>query len=465
MKEESGDEPKTTPEETTQRLTLSERALFVKYWGPFDKGRFELLRHKLDVLKPAGKLDENDPETQEYIWQLFCDTRACNNYLLLLDKNDSCITRWFLHFRFQYPLIGFVVNYVAINYLKVRAVDARWNSMRSRHMDMALHALAQTVEHSDSIAEMATCLICIMFLLSERSATRSSTWRIHLRGALAILRRCDALHSTLMSLGLENMSMDTQYASQMYSFAKNWFVTAETIACLSAPNGGAITDIEESNAILSYTSYDIDAGFYYGGFNLMKGYSQSLTPVLVELIQLTFRARQDGGAALSGTCGIVQSMHTDEYLRTSGRKILVKLNEAEKERFDLTKISDHKLRASIRACHLSFCAALRIFVLAVLLDKHLYGSEIQENVQNIEEQLVATSSVHLIGLCIHWPVFIAALCSPPGSLRVVLMDELQLICSNGTYVARNTVERIHRAWACLDSGDVLSEEGYDCIVL
>lgn len=454
------------------RSRVSEVPSYVQYWMPFDRNRLQELNELLD---PYGKYPkknfhyhEDDKEVQEIIWLLFCHTKSCHNYVLVIDPENYCITKWFFHFCKTHPLIGYVVNSVTSNLLAERCGDYRWHQVRERCMDAALKALARTVQDSNSFTEMAICLLCIMFLFSERSAARSNVWRIHLKGALAILRKCDQLYSEFTSHNDINMSLDMKYALGMYAFGKNWFVAAETVACLSAPNGGAITERHELNQLLMYTNTDEENGIYIGGFNLKKGYSQSLTKIFIALSDMAIRVREEKGVKISGSAGILQSnlfRVEKELALILGHRLLEDVDQAEAEVFDLRKIQNHKLRACIRASHLCYCAALRIFIFAVLLDKSLYGPEIQVNVQAIEELLVTISCIELSGLCVHWPLFIGALCSPPGPQRSVFMGELKFICSMSAYVARNTVDRVEKAWKCIDLGELLNEDNYDCIVL
>lgn len=439
---------------------------YVVHWKPYSEKRLLELNLKLDPYGDVASGDlhyhESNSEVQELIWLLFCQTKACNNYILVIDPTNYCIIKWFLHFCNRYPLIGYMVNGVASNLLAVRCSDTRWHQIRERSMDLALQTLASVVQSGTSFTEMAICLLCIMFLFSERSAARSNAWRIHLKGALAISRKCDELFPLVAS----TLDTDLKYAMEIYAFSKNWFVTAETIACLSAPNGGAITSIEELKRLISYTCTDVDAGFYVGGFNLMKGYSQSLTPVVSALSEFALGVRQRKGIILSGSVGVLQSgLFKDEEASNLSMHLLSTIDFAEKEHFDLSSVPNRKLRACIRACHLCFCASLRIFILSVLLDKSIYGPEIQANVGMIEELLVTTSCIELSGLCVHWPVFIAAICSPPGPRRVVFMEELKSIRSKGTFVARNSIYRIEEAWSCIDSVKLPNEENFDCIVL
>lgn len=445
---------------------------FVKYWKDFDGKRLEDLTKKLDPLALDPKeyyyYDEHNQHVLEYIWLMFYLTRACNNYLLVTDPENYCIPKWLLHFCKTYPVIGYAITGVSSNLIAERCADLRWHKIRQRTMETGLKVLARTVQKGNSFPEMAICLLCVMFLFSERSAARSDAWRVHLKGALALVRKCDKLHWQLVSRTESDLSLDMRYALELYSFTKNWFVASETIACLSAPNGGAIVNRVELNQLLLYTNLDEQAGFVIGGFNLMKGYSQLLTPVFVTLSDIAFHLRMERGIKLSGSTGILQSgvFQNDKFhIAGVSDRLLTQINHAEAEIFDLHKILNHKLRACIRGCHLSFCAALRVFILVVLEDVPIYHPEVQKNVQKIEELLVPTSCIELSVLCVHWPIFIGALCSPPGSQRVVFLELLKTITNTGTYVARNSIDRIKRAWKCMDSGEILNEDGFDCIVL
>lgn len=444
---------------------------YVQFWEPYNRKRLEVLTKRLDPFgtEPKDNLlyHENNKEVQELIWLLFCQSKACNNYILVIDPENYCIIKWFLHFCRRYPLIGYMVNGVASNLLAVRCGDTRWHLIRERSMEAALQRLALVVQNGNSFTEMAICLLCIMFLFSERSAARSNAWRIHLKGALVILRKCDELYY-LMSNEKLQPDQDLKYALEIYAFSKNWFVTAEAIACLSAPNGGAITNTEELHRILQYSNTDVGAGFYVGGFNLMKGYSQSLSPVFIALSEFAISIRKKKGINLSGCAGILQSglfKEEEEQATRLGIRLLGVIDLVETENFDLASVANPKLRACIRACHLCYCASLRIFILSVLLDKPIYGPEIQAHVSMIEELLMTTSCIELSGLCVHWPVFIAAICSPLGPHRTVFMEELKSIRSKGTYVARNSIDRIEAAWRCIDSVELPNEDSFDCIVL
>lgn len=440
---------------------------YVEHWKPYNKSRFLELEKKLNSkgentygLHPH----ENDPDVLEYLFHAFSESKAVYNFVLVIDDFKNCICEWILFFSKKYSIIAQTINSITSNLLDVRSVDDRWYCILQRNMTVTLSNISKRIGECRSFPEMSCYMICIMFLFSERSASRLDAWRLHLKGAFAILEKCEALYSQI-SLSLDKLDIEMRYAVHMYSFTKNWFVASETIACLSAPKGGAIKDIFRSKKCLSYDVNREGDGYLVGGFNLMKGYSQKLTPVFVDIIEyiMTYKATQ--GISLSGSEGILHSVSVSDQQYTFGSRILELVAKVETEKFDFFEIHDYSKRATMKACNICFCCAVRIFTYSVILGKSIYGHEVQYHVQTIEEQLATIHDIAGLGLCIHWPLFVAALCAPVGGQRKTFISTIQDISNNGTYVARNTVERLQKCWSIIDSGGVIEEEDYDCITM
>lgn len=441
---------------------------YVKYWKPYNRERYQELFEKLDARgdkNMEGHFHEHDPLTQELLWYTLSESKCAYNYLLVKDDNENCVANWFLYFGKRYSIVPFTVNAVIGNLLDVKCSDDRWFCLLQRNMTATLSNLSQRVGECDSFSEMSCYLICVMFLCSERSAARLDAWRTHLRGAFAILTKCEGLY---IQKGLDNSDLtdtETRYAVEMYLWAKNWFISAETMACLSAPNGGSVDCINRLVKCLNFNECKENNGYIIGGFNLMKGYSQLLTPVFVELISFMFKFSSSEGVSLSGCEGILYDLPRNHERDLMGKRLIQKVTEIQSEQFNLLSVKDYKLRACMKACNRCFCFALKIFICSVLLGSPIYGTEIQHCVQGIEEELASIHIFKIFGLSIHWPLFIGALCAPPGQQRRTFLDAFKTIVENGTYVARNTIERVERFWNIIDRGDVIDEKDYDCIML
>lgn len=439
---------------------------YVQHWKPYNKERCDELQEKLDargIRKGNLHFHEYDAEVQEFIFHYFISTKAVYNFILVPDDEDNCISRWFLLFAPKYSIIGLVVNAITCNLLDIRCSDNRWLCIMQRNMSATLDNLSIRVGECNSFAEMSCYLMSIMFLFSERSATNLDIWRLHLRGAHAILEKCDTLYSYISNSG--ERDIQTENAIHMFCFAKNWFVSSETIACLSAPNGGAVKNISSLRKLLGYTGGSPEDGFLVGGFNLIKCYSQLLTPVFVEVILFIINFKSTTGILLTGSEGILQDLQYSEELTSLGENLLKKIQAVETQELDLLSIKDHVLRAYMKACNRAYCCALKIYIWSVFLGKSVYGIEVQRCVQTIEEQLVTMHEIMRFGLCIHWPLFIAALCAPPGNQRKVLMGALKSISNNGTFVAQNTVNRVHSYWDIIDKGGMIQEKDFDSITM
>lgn len=451
---------------------------FIRYWTLPDRVSYKEAQEALkerEVTAHTADFDENDSLVQRVIWGHFCLSRACQNLVLLDDEKNICIAQWLLHFGTRFPVIGYVVNAVAANLLAVCEADLRWHLIRYNCANAALRHLACLVEESLSFAEMTLCLLCIMFLFSERLATRLPSWRLHLKGALAILRKCDGLHESYeIPIGAAISNSDAKYAYQMYAYAKNWFGAAEAIACILAPNGGAVDTPEELRRMLTYSNRDPEAGFYIGGFNLVKGHSESLTPVLAQIAEIVMRVRITSGMNIGGAAGIIRernsafidaSVFGELTCAATASHLLAQLEVAEFEQFNLTSLNRPGLAECIEACHACFCAALRIFILTVLLDVPIHGPHVQRLVARIDSQLPKLQLIYISELCVHWPLFVAAICALPGPLRQSLMGALASVSSQGIHVTTNSMERIKGAWKCLDEALEFDESDWDCIAL
>lgn len=447
-------------------ITL-ESPKYVKYWAPYSQRRYLELAAKLDSVGATTKsahFHEYDPDVQEFIWLTFIKSKLVFNYLLTPSGEENCVSTWCATFGPMYPIVPLTINAITSNLLDIKCADDRWVCVLQRTMSSALTNISKRVGQCDSFPEMACYLLCIMFLTSERSATRGDSWRLHLKGAYAILESCDALYSEALK-SMDLLDPVTKQAVHVYSFAKNWFVSSETLACLSAPNGGAILDINRSRAQLSYSGFKEGDGYLIGGFNLMKGYSQLLTPIFVEIISYISNFKLIEGVSLSGSEGILHTLPHNAERVALGKRLLDDIKRVEQEHLNFLIIEDFRLRGFMRACNICFCCALRVYILSVFLGKSIYGDEVRHLVQIIEEQLLTTRRIQTFGLCIHWPLFIGALCAPAGAHRENFIHTLKTISDNGTYVARNTVERVERFWKIIDSGELIEEKDYDCITM
>lgn len=444
----------------------------VNYWIPFDQQRYLQLEEKFNG-KTASKTHyhENDPEVLEYLFHILTETTLAYNFVLAPDNCHNCVAEWFLYFSQKYSIVALTVNSISSLCLDVKRQGNRWGCILQRCMSATLKNISRRVGNCESFPEMVCYLICIMFLFSERSASRLNTWRLHLKGAFAIVEKCDSLFAELSQSG-ENMDYEVMMATKMYAWTKNWFVSSETTACLSAPNGGAIEDITLARKYLSYDLIIPGCGYKenprnndscLGGLNLLKGYSQSLTPVLVDIIEYIMKYKNTEGVSLSGSEGILHSVTVHESQLELGQYLLDRILQVENERFDFSTINDYNKRATMKACNICHCSALKIFIYSVILGKSIYGPDVQYYVQIIEEQLATINNIAIHGLCIHWPLFVAALCAPKGTQRNNLLSAIQTMSDNGTYVARNTAERLQRCWKVIEFGGVINEKDYDYI--
>lgn len=443
---------------------------FVEYWVPYNKQRYLNLEEKLNgQTTDEIHYHENDPEILEYLFHILTESKLLYNFVLAPDEDHICVSEWFLYFSKKYSIVGLTLNSITSNLLDVKRAGNRWACILQRSMSATLKNISRRVGSCDSFPEMVCYLICIMFLFSERSASRLDVWRLHLKGAFAIVEKCDYLYSEI-SHDIDNMDYELKIAAKMYSWTKNWFVASETVACLSAPKGGAIEDIALARRYLSYISVDgredrqtNDSNI--GGFNLSKGYSQNLTPVFADIIEYMMRYKSTEGVSLSGSEGILHSVTVVESQLKLSQRLLDSILKVEEENFDFSNVVDYKKRATMKACNICYCSALRIFIHSVMLGKSIYGPDVQYYVQTIEEQLATIENIGIYGLCIHWPLFLAALCAPVNVQRTNLLNAIQAIADNRIYVARNTVERLQKCWSVIDCGGVIEEEDYDCVTL
>lgn len=440
---------------------------YVHHWRPYDEHRHRYLERKLDSKGESTKgvhYHENNPEVLEFMLHTMSASKSIYNFLLVVNDYENCVAHWLYYFSTKYSIVGVTVNSVTSNLLDVMCLDDRWICILKRNMSATLTNISKRVGECESFPEMACYLMCIMFLCSERSASRLDAWRLHLKGAYAIVAKCDSLYDAIQSG--EGLGYEMKLAVDMYAWCKNWFVTSETIACLSAPKGGAIGDIHLTKTCLRYgLNTTGNNGFLIGGFNLMKGYSQELTDVFVDIIEYIMTYKINEEVSLSGSAGILHSGAVNDVEMTLGNQLLERVAQVAQQKYNFLHVKSYQQRAIMKACNVCFCCGIEIFVYSVMLGKSIYGAEVQYCVQTIEEQLATIQPIAMYGLCIHWPLFVAGLCAPIGETRTTLLNSIQTISNNGTYIARNTVERLEKCWGIIDCGGVIDEESYDCITM
>jgi hypothetical protein len=362
----------------------------------------------------------NESEMQQFLEFLFLKIKCGMNYPLGLDdRNPFWRSVMILTPRFDY--LKYALLTVSCNVMELHCRCSEWGPYRRKYMDACMQSLITKISSYETSDEISTLFATVMILYSDRSASSSNKWRLHLRGALELLRaRVPEVPGT----------------DDLFGVLRSWFSMAETLAWMSSPNGGTVS-YEFASEILddSPYAYYVD-GLVVDGFNTFKCFSQRLVPYFsratIQIIQLKTLNRP-----------------IDEELCW---QMLSEVRALQDEQFSLTAVKDPTVQKFMRLSSKLHCMALELYILVILLRQDIASEQVQQITNQVLALLQQVPLFEGLGIVVHWVIFMAGRTCITIEQRGVVEAKLGVIINIGVLVARNSLHRLHRYWDNYDDG-------------
>lgn len=362
----------------------------------------------------------NELEMQQFLEFLFLKIKCGMNYPLGIDDRNpfwnSIIT---LIPRFDYLKNAMLT--VSCNIMQLQCHCSEWAPFRRKYMDTCMQSLITRISSYNTNDEISTLFATVMILYSDRAASSTNKWRLHLKGALELLRaRVPEVPGT----------------DDLFGVLRTWFSMAETLAWMSSPNGGTVS-YEFANELLddSAYAYHVD-GLVLDGFNTFKCFSQRLVPYFTRATLQTISLKLLNKPVDQDACW----------------HMLNEVNALRGEQFELGAVEDFSMRKLMRLSNKLHCMALELYIVVHLLNQHLVSDKVQQVTNQVLDLLHDVPLFEAIGVVVHWVLFMTGRCCITIEQRSVIEGKLGVIKNTGIFVARNSLHRLHRYWDNYDDG-------------
>lgn len=370
----------------------------------------------------------NEQDMQRFMEYVFLRAKCGFNYPFGVDENNP-LWRSIMNVISRFDHLRYVVLSVATNILQYECKCSEWAPFRRKYMDACMQSLIESISSYKTNDQISTLFATVMILFSDRSASVGNKWRLHLRGALELLNA---------------RNPEVPGTDDLFGVLRSWFSLAETYAWISSPNGGTITPDLNAMEILddSKYAYSVD-GLVLGGFNTFKCYGQSAVPFFAQAACLKMK--------------LFQGIPYDENVCF---ELIQKIGALINEEFDLTKVPNPTVRTAMQSSHKLHCMGLQLYVMHKLLKQDITSQSIQATLLTMTPIIQSFPFSETLGVAIHWPVFMAGVCSAHIETRTIVEAHLNEVIAVGLYVARNSLFRLHKFWELFDEGstNVYSED-------
>ncbi len=363
-----------------------------------------------------------------------------------MEDESNILVNSLLSLEPYYPIVKHIIFAVCSNHLNCQTPDSRWYDISVTHLNICIKLLARKVSSFTSFDEAVCHLAAVMLLFSERAATDSSDWRLHLKGAFGLMDNYGKLLTSNVSPA----------ASNLYYLIKSWIPFAETVAWLSSPNGGSLTTKRSLEDRLNDTMY-VSKSYYLcdGNFNFVRRCGQHLIPLFTEVTKLIMDKQ---GADIEAPPLDIND------IKAKALRIYNDVQDIEGEHFRFRKLKpSDELKKCLKISHLSWCYALKLFILLQLLEENLFNEGIQHLTTKLIDCINGIPCSSSMAIVIHWPIFQAGLSCVHRSHRKVVLRLLTDCCNRGIHVARNSLERLTLRWTAIDEGIPNKFADIDCI--
>lgn len=420
---------------------------------------------KAQPIIDARKLTAEDTEIQNLIWTAFIKGKALSNHLFVDDDfHDNHLINWLRVLSRNNPdnynIISTSITAATSNGIYLQTDIHYWYVVKEKYMDITISILSQYIDSSNSFVLMTCLLFTVLLLYSERSGTDSPVWRLHLRGALGILKKITTVWSLQELHAIPNKSEDLSAAINLFHFCECWFSAAESLAWISSINGGSMpcesqTDLIDARGLLfNHLKYESSNPLVVGGFNTIRFYQQSLVEVMNEVVLHIMSLKVNYDIDLTELNGLLLNQPPTMESYYLGQKLLKRLGEVEFEEFEFSGCKDKKLAGTMRITAKCYFLGIKSYILSNFMGYDINHPEIQQSIPRFIEQFSQMPYANHCAISVHWACYFLACCTPPDKqLRRQILRPLDIMISQTMLAATYSIKRIEQIWHALDTKD------------
>ncbi|GMM36615.1 hypothetical protein DASC09_039400 [Saccharomycopsis crataegensis] len=425
----------------------------------------------LNIAQPiieSRHLTADDPEIRDLLWNYFISGKALSNHLFVEDDfANNPLIDWLKilsrnniesHNTIFTSIIATSANGIALQ----TNVDY-WAVIREKYMDMTLAMLSENINVINSFVTTTCLLFTVLLLYSEKSATDSPVWRLHLKGALGILRKINSIWNMVEVHAIENKSEELKAAINLFHFCECWFLSAESLAWISSLNGGSMPclvpkDLTDARQLLSnHLPYENQNALVLDGFNTVRFYSQNLVEVMNEIVLHIMTLKINHDINISDIRGLLLNTPPTEESLKLGERLISKISDicTYDEHFSMKfeNCHDKLLAKTMKTAAECYVMGIQCFIYSSFMGYNIYCPEIQILIQKFINKYDQMPYDGPCAISVHWPCFILACCTPNDpNLRSRILKPLYNMIHHSMFGASFSIKRVQEIWNFFDSG-------------
>lgn len=417
----------------------------------------------------------DDPRIVDFMLTLINLTHCACNFTLYTDEKFENILKDLLLLNKDHSIIENVLMYDGSLLLRdmyhkthLEPIGKLWDRyVRMPSLKRCLDKLRERINSLDSFSEHVAMSFVVVVLFSANSAIRSSDWRTHLKGS------CQLLTKTASLLPKGKLTEKEQISLNLFQVVIDFFCHAEILAQITSDNGGSLISPCDPDKLFEVSPFSENT-IMEGTFDLVRGYSISLVPVLNKIYNYLKILKTSKNVNLSGSNMI------KFYLKNENPEIFQEMKEFGistsnhaislfasnmKEVSALKQVSDLRLKFTMVNCtklyHLTIEIYLKVFFIRVPINTTQGVAEIEQHLERMLETIYAMPYNTSAAIACHWGIYMGAVIASiihSDSLYEHFVDSLTKLVDNGLYVAGNSREKLNHI------ASMIKSKNYDMIV-
>lgn len=382
--------------------------------------RFEEWDRIMSAYRPSSFTTEYD--LQRFLEHVFLRTKCAFFYPFAFDDNNP-LWNGIMEAKDRHECLRYGMYTATCNILELHCKCSDWQPFRRKYLDGCMEALIKKVSSYHTNDEITALFTTSMVLCADMAASSSDKWRIHLRGALDLLRAWT----------------ESTIPSDLHVATRSWFAMADTLAWHTAPGGGATMDERYVDEILNDSGWVyLTKGLVIDGFNTIRGYSQLLVPHITRSARMMMEKHKYGFYA--GDQDIIHST-------------LSEVAALEKQEFAFNEVSDPDIAKCMRYSHVAHCKALQLFIRVRLFGSYVWSPEVQTLTNDLLRLLQEYPLRKALGIGVHWAAFVTGRSCITIEQRSIIEKILVEMINIGLYWARNSLHRLLLYWEKYNEGN------------
>lgn len=422
----------------------------------------------------------DDLKVSEFCWTLMrCGAIGGGIALFPYDTHLDPLLKTFFSMSKVYPLVNDVFIYASAIFMKdvyanlnLEYFSHLWDRyVRIPALKRCLDQMVVVMQKSDDFCDNIAFTFALSSFFAVEGASKSSAWRLHLQKVCDMFKKVESL--TPQAFEGENIDFT---AYECYLFLKDWFCHSETLAWISADNGGCLDNESDLEKLLSNRAYS-KFNLLNDTYDLYRGYTIHFYPLFTKLSAFLLRKKKEG-ILLTGTniikslfTGIDKSLSVD--LNRFGDELLHLLQCIPTDDDHLDKVTngldDLRLKLALKNCTRMYHTALELYTEVFFVRKPVTKIYYKPRIEKMIELLFSIPYLTTCSIVCHWPIYVGAIISlllKEKNLYEHFVLVLNDFSSSGIMVASNSVERLTRISKVLACGnyDDLVSPAHDYVV-